>query len=142
VSDLDFTTAFEFQGFVVPGIRTRRATTTVELADGQSFAVAGLLRDNTRSISTKVPFLGDIPILGALFQSKAYQKEESELIIIITPHLVKPLDMQKQTLPTDYYVEPNDLEFYMFGMLEGKSKDKTTSISGELDGDFGHSLPE
>jgi pilus assembly protein CpaC len=142
VSDLDFTNAVEFQGFVVPGLRTRRVTTTIELGDGQSFAIAGLLRENMRSISSKIPLLGDIPILGALFQSKRFQKEESELIIIVTPHLVKPLDIENQPLPTDYYVEPDDLEFYLFGMLEGRAKNSTTSMSGELDGEFGHSLPE
>jgi pilus assembly protein CpaC len=142
VSDLDFTTAVEFQGFVIPGLRTRRLTTTIELGDGQSFAIAGLLRENMRSISTKTPLLGDIPILGALFQSKAFQKEESELIIIVTPHLVKPLNLEDQPLPTDYYVEPNDLEFYLFGMLEGRAKKKASSMSGELDGEFGHSMPE
>jgi pilus assembly protein CpaC len=142
VSDLDFTTAVEFQGFVVPGLRTRRATTNIELADGQSFAIAGLLRESMRSISTKVPLLGDIPILGALFQSKSFQKEETELIIIVTPHLVKPLDLEEHPLPTDYYVEPNDIEFYLFGMLEGRAKNTTSSMSGKLDGEFGHSLPE
>jgi pilus assembly protein CpaC len=142
VSDLDFTTAVEFQGFVVPGLRTRRASTTIELADGQSFAIAGLLRESMRSISSKFPLLGDIPILGALFQSKSFQKEETELMIIVTPHLVKPLDVENQPMPTDYYIEPNDLEFYLFGMLQGRAKDTTSSMSGELDGEFGHSMPE
>ena len=142
VSDLDFTRAVQFQGFVVPGLRTRRVSTTIELADGQSFAIAGLLSENIRSISSKFPILGDIPILGALFQSKSFQKEETELIIIVTPHLVKPLDLENQPLPTDYYVEPNDLEFYLFGMLEGRPKDTTSTMSGELDGEFGHSMPD
>ena len=80
--------------------------------------------------------------MGALFQSKSFQKEESELIIIVTPHLVKPLDLESQPLPTDFYVEPNDVEFYVFGMVEGSAKDSTPAVSGELDGDFGHSIPE
>ena len=112
VSELDFTTAVLLEGFVVPGIRTRRTSTTIELADGQSFAIAGLLRDSVRSVVQKYPLLGEIPILGALFQSKQFQKEESELIIIVTPHLVKPLDVANQSLPTDFYSDPNDAEFF------------------------------
>jgi pilus assembly protein CpaC len=140
VSDLDFTTAITLQGFVIPGLRTRRTSTTVELGDGQSFAIAGLLRDNVRTVVSKYPVLGDIPILGALFQSKSFQKEETELVIIVTPHLVKPLDMAKQTLPTDFYVEPNDVEFYMMGKLEGSGSPKAKK--GSMDGDFGHSMPK
>jgi pilus assembly protein CpaC len=142
VSDLDFSTAVQFQGFIVPGLRVRRATTTIELGDSQSFAIAGLLRNNVRTIVNKFPLLGDIPILGVLFQSKEFQKEETELIIIVTPHLVKPLDIEKQPLPTDFYVEPNDVEFYLFGMLEGRAKGSTATASGNIDGEFGHSIPE
>jgi pilus assembly protein CpaC len=118
VSELDFTNALRTQGFTIPAITTRRATTTIELADGQSFAIGGLMRDNVRESVKKVPFLGEIPILGALFRSSSFQKNESELLIIVTPHLVKPLDMTAQTLPTDYYVEPNDFEFYLMGFPE------------------------
>src|SRR5688572_7748147 len=100
VSELDFQNALRTQGFVVPAITTRRATTTVELADGQSFAIGGLLRDNVRESVKKVPFLGEVPILGALFRSSSFQKNETELVIIVTPHLVRPLDMAAQTLPT------------------------------------------
>ena len=142
VSDIDLSTAIQLSGFVIPGLRTRRASTTIELGDGQSFAIAGLLRESVRTITSKFPLLGSIPILGVLFQSKLFQKEESELIIIVTPHLVKPLDLENQPLPTDFYVEPNDLEFYMFGMVEGSAKDSTPAVSGELDGEFGHSIPE
>ncbi|MBI5589804.1 MAG: type II and III secretion system protein family protein [Deltaproteobacteria bacterium] len=142
VSEIDFTTAITLQGFVIPGLRTRRTATTVELGDGQSFAIAGLLRDNMRSISSKWPLLGELPILGALFQSKSFQKEETELIIIVTPHLVKPLNVAKQTLPTDFYVEPNDAEFYVLGRLEGDATKGAKSSNGNMDGDFGHSMPK
>lgn len=118
VSELDFANAIRTQGFTVPAITTRRASTTVELADGQSFAIGGLMRDNVRETVRKVPFLGEIPILGALFRSSSFQKNETELLIIVTPHLVKPLDLTAQTLPTDYYVEPNDFEFYLMGFPE------------------------
>jgi pilus assembly protein CpaC len=142
VSELDFTTAVLIEGFAVPGITTRRASTTVELGDCQSFAIAGLLKETVRDIVAKFPVLGDIPILGALFRSRSFQKNETELIIIVTPHLVKPLDLAKQTLPTDFYVEPNDFELYLEGRLEGRPKGLTTQGSGVLDGDFGHTIPE
>ena len=140
VSELDFTTAVQFSGFVVPGITTRRASTTIELADGQSFAIAGLLRDSIKSQVSKFPLLGDIPILGALFRSQSFLKNKTELIIIVTPHLVKPLNMAKQTVPTDYYIEPNDAEFYLEGRMEGRGNGQP-SVSGKLDGAFGHSMP-
>jgi pilus assembly protein CpaC len=141
VSELDFSTAVQFSGFVVPGITARRASTTIELADGQSFAIAGLLRDTVKEQLSKFPLLGDIPILGALFRSTSFLKNESELIIIVTPHLVKPLNMAKQTLPTDFYIEPNDAEFYLEGRLEGRENEQP-AVRGKLDGDFGHTMPE
>src|SRR5919108_1800151 len=153
VSDLDFSTAIVLQGFVVPGLTTRRASTVIELANGQSFAIAGLLRENVREVVARFPFLGDIPILGVLFRSTSFQKNESELIIIVTPHLVKPLDVAKQTLPTDQYIEPNDFEWYLLGSLDGQgpaqplrrerrqSKDVPLALpkkTGGLEGEFGY----
>ena len=141
VSDLDFSNALTASGFVVPSITTRRVSTVIELADGQSFAIAGLLKDDVREIVSKFPLLGDVPILGALFRSSTFRKNETELIVIVTPHLVKPLDMAKQTLPTDAYVEPDDFEFYLLGRLEGKGKVHPVKGSG-LEGQFGHIVPK
>ena len=120
VSELDFSTAFSSADYVIPGLNTRGAETVVELADGQSFAIAGLLRDTARDTMSKFPLLGDIPILGALFRSRSFQRNETELVIIATPRLVKPLDPAKQTLPTDFYHEPSDAEFYVLGLMEGQ----------------------
>ena len=141
VSELDFSTAVQFSGYVVPGLNTRGAETVVELADGQSFAIAGLLRDTARDTMSKYPLLGDIPILGTLFRSRSFQKNETELIIIATPRLVKPLDTARQTLPTDFYHEPNDAEFYVLGLMEGQSGGRSGGIQGDLDGEFGHAMP-
>ncbi len=92
VSTIDFANGVRFDGFIIPALRSRRAKTSVELRDGQSFALAGLLDNNeTRSLS-KVPVLGDIPILGALFKSKSFQKNETELMFIVTAVLVKPVN--------------------------------------------------
>jgi pilus assembly protein CpaC len=142
VSELDFSNAIQFSGFVVPGLSVRKAETVVELGDGQSFAIAGLLRETVRDAIEKFPLLGDIPVLGALFRSREFQKGESELIIIATPRLVKPLDLQKQPLPTDFYVEPNDREFYILGLMEGQEGGRSGSMKGELDGEFGHAMPK
>jgi len=155
VSELDFSNALRTQGIIVPAITTRRASTTIELADGQSFAIGGLLRDNVRESVKKVPFLGEIPILGALFRSSTFQKNESELVIIVTPHLVKPLDMNAQTLPTDYFVEPNDFEYYLMGFPEksgygGKAGQRSPaaevlsnriSMGSAMEGRVGHMMP-
>ncbi len=139
VSDLDFSVAVRLQGFVVPGLRTRRTSTTVELGDGQSFAIAGLLKENVRTVVSKFPILGDIPVLGALFRSTAFQKEETELVIIVTPHLVKPLDRNKMVLPTDFYVEPDEAELYLLGRTVGAGEPKRRKAA--LEGDFGHAMP-
>jgi pilus assembly protein CpaC len=156
VSELDFSNALRIQGFTIPAITTRRASTVIELADGQSFAIGGLLRDNLRESVKKFPVLGDIPILGALFRSSSFQKNETELVIIVTPHLVKPLDMTAQPLPTDYYVEPNDFEFFLMGHAEqggfgGRpnlmSPAAETAVqrgmarSAPMDGTVGHMVP-
>lgn len=148
VSQLDFTRAVTISGFVVPAITTRRASTVVELADGQSFAIAGLISEELRENIAKFPVLGDIPILGALFRSSSFQKNETELVIVVTPHLVKPLDIAKQTLPTDQFIEPDEFEFYLLGNLEGKEKIKPAAYSGDprkgygLEGNFGHIVPK
>ena len=150
VSDLDFSNAISIQGFLIPSITTRRASTVVELGDGQSFAIAGLLRDTVREQISKFPMLGDIPILGALFRSSSFQKNETELIIIVTPHLVKPLEVAKQSLPTDFYLEPSDFDFYLMGktgtdmrrQAEGRMKRLSRDEMGSrFEGEFGHILP-
>ena len=141
VSELDFSTAVRIEGFLVPGLTSRRAETTVDLADGQSFAIAGLLSERVRDSYSRYPKLGDIPVLGALFQSRNFQKQESELVIIVTPHLVKPVDMENQTLPTDFYIEPNDWDIYLGGHMEGQAPDTSAMVRGEMDGDFGHAIP-
>ncbi len=89
----------------------------------------------------KFPLLGDIPILGALFRSTSFQKNETELVIIVTPHLVKPLDMEHQPLPTDWFVEPDEFEFYLRGKLAGKPWKHGPVRGGGLEGDFGHMVP-
>ena len=97
VSTIDFSNGVKFDGFLIPALRTRRAKTAVELRDGQSFALAGLLDNSETKSLSQVPVLGEIPILGALFKSKSFQKNETELMFIVTAQLVKP--MNRDDLP-------------------------------------------
>ncbi|MBW1987806.1 MAG: type II and III secretion system protein family protein, partial [Deltaproteobacteria bacterium] len=123
----------EIFGYLVPGLRVRRTDTHIELEDGQTFAIAGLLSENSRNISRKFPILGDIPILGTLFRSSSFQKNESELVVLVTPHLVKPMPTKEVRLPTDSYIEPDDLEFYLLGAIEGRKKPPSPHPSPQND---------
>jgi pilus assembly protein CpaC len=142
VSELDFTTApVIISGFQVPGLRVRRTATHVEVKDGQTFAIAGLLSDTHRNVINKFPLLGDIPILGTLFRSSSYQKNETELVVLVTPRLVKPLTTTAARLPTDKYIDPDDFEAYLLGALEGRNKQKPSNPPPaplNLPAGFGH----
>jgi pilus assembly protein CpaC len=115
VSEISDAGSVRLNGFVVPAMVTRRAETTVELGSGQSFMLAGLLSNRNSNSIERTPFLGDLPILGALFRSAGYRRSETELVIIVTPYLVRPISGQL-ALPTDGYRNPTDPEL----MLEGK----------------------
>ena len=104
--------------FTIPSLTERSATGVVELGDGQTMGLAGLLSDTIASQVTKFPGLGSIPILGALFRSQNYQKGETELVILVTPRLARPLPPGKVRLPTDAYVDPTDVDFFFRGRLE------------------------
>lgn len=108
----------------LPSITTRRAGTTVELADGQSFAIAGLMQSDVANVINQIPLLGSIPVLGALFRSTDFQRNETELVIVVTARLVKPTTADKLDLPTDVFVPPGDIDQYLLGRLEGFPKDR------------------
>lgn len=103
---------------VLPSITTRRVQTTVQLMDGQSLAIAGLIKNNVTETIKRVPLLGDIPILGALFRSSEFQSDRTELMFVITPRLIKPVDVA-QALPTDSFIPPSRSQFLLGGKLEG-----------------------
>jgi pilus assembly protein CpaC len=103
---------------VLPSISTRRASTTVQLKDGQSFAIGGLIKSHVTETMNRFPLLGEIPILGMLFRSSEFQNERTELLFVITPRLVKPLPPD-YALPTDAFVPPDRSEFFLEGKLEG-----------------------
>ncbi|MFQ5534733.1 MAG: type II and III secretion system protein family protein [Sphingomonadales bacterium] len=110
VSQLTSAGSISIAGFSIPALTTRRAETTVELGSGQSFAIAGLLQNNVIRNLNKLPGLGDLPILGALFRSDSFQREETELVIIVTPYIVRPVSAPRMALPNDGLDMPSDVE--------------------------------
>jgi pilus assembly protein CpaC len=110
VSQLSTTGAVQIAGFTIPALSTRRAETTVELGSGQSFAIGGLLQNNINDTLRKVPGLGELPVLGPLFRSDQFQRNESELVILVTPYLVRPVSDRRLASPRDGYVPPNDAD--------------------------------
>lgn len=129
VSELSQAGSITVNGISVPGLTTRRAETTVELGSGQSFMIAGLLRNTTGQDITKVPVLGDLPILGALFRSDSFRRNETELVIIVTPYLVSPMETKDVRLPTDGYKAPTDLERWLLGKTFTQSSPPATSTA-------------
>lgn len=107
VSSIDRQASIQLNGVVIPGLQTRRASTTLELRDGESFAIAGLLQQDFASTVKQVPLLGNIPIIGALFRSTEFQKGETELLIVVTPRLVRPIRPDQVRLPTDRVADPD-----------------------------------
>jgi pilus assembly protein CpaC len=134
-----------------PVLSTRKLNTTVRLRDGQTLVLAGLLQDDLREIVSKVPMLGDIPILGTLFRSSSYQQRKTDLLIAVTPHIVKPVREDEISFPGEFLKPPNRQEFYLEGRLEGRRTADDPSIlsqhrfvsetaidGGGMEGSFGH----
>ncbi len=121
ISDRDDANAAEIGGTLVPSLDTRNFNTQVELRESQTLAVAGLIRNRLRGNSARVPFLGEIPLVGRLFKSDSVEYEETELVVLVTPHLVSPLDAwERPALPTATVYEPTDAEFFLLGRIEGR----------------------
>lgn len=142
VSELDFTNAVQANGLTMPSLKKREARTTIELRDGQSFAIAGLLQANNQGDISQLPWLGSVPVLGALFRSTSYQQNETDLVIIVTPHLVKPAAPGQQLAsPLDSRLPGNDVDVFLNGQLERKKKfvDYVNS-GGDVQGPYGHMI--
>lgn len=138
--------------YIIPPITRRSASSTLEMADGQTIGIAGLISENVRDVVNEMPGFSDIPILGQMFNSQEYISGETELVILVTPRLAKPVDRNRVTLPTDSFVEPNDFEYYLLGRgayiapaNTAKPSDNTEQeyvdhTKGGTEGTFGHSL--
>ena len=125
VSALSDVGALVISGFVVPALTTRRAEATLELNSGQSFAMAGLLQNIDSAVSSRIPGLGDLPVIGPLFRSVRYKNNETDLVILVTASLVEPMSVAKAPpLPGATYTVPDDWELYLEGRLEGKAPAK------------------
>jgi pilus assembly protein CpaC len=136
VSDRNTTSSF-----VIPSLTKRSADVNVELKDGQTIGIAGLINQSLREVVTKFPGLGELPVLGALFRSQSFINNESELVIMVTPRLAKPLSPGDIRLPTDKFVEPSDTDFYLLGRTEGRAKPEQPHPEGSgMSADYGHQI--
>jgi pilus assembly protein CpaC len=140
VSELDFSNAVTIQGTIVPALTRRDARTTVELRDGQSFAIAGLLQTRNRQDVSQLPWIGSVPVLGTLFSSKSYQQQETDLVIIVTPHLVAPAAPGQQLAsPLDSRLPANDVDFFLNGQMDVRKRyDDYVNSGGDVKGPYGH----
>lgn len=136
VSELDPQNSIVINGFSIPGLTTRRARTTVDLKNGQSFSIAGMLQRKFIDDIDQMPGVGDIPVLGALARSASYRREDTELAIIITAYFVEPSTLAELSVPTDSMILPHDLEIFLLGQMEGaewihgaKSNNRVTDAS-------------
>lgn len=147
----DITNTITTAAGLQPVLSTRRMESTVQLRDGQTLAMAGLLKENMSNVVDKVPLLGDIPILGTLFRSSGFREDKTDLLVAITPHLVKPVREGEISFPGEFIKKPNRFEFYLEGKLEGRRSANDPSVisehsfaasplasGGGLEGQFGH----
>lgn len=115
VSAIDPQASLKIGDIIIPGLRTRRVSTTLELRDGESFAIAGLISKEFETTVEQIPVLGSIPIIGSLFRSSSFKKGETELLIVVTPHLVAPLRPEQVRLPTDRVIDPRESDTFLLG---------------------------
>jgi pilus assembly protein CpaC len=138
VSAIDTSVSLQANGFSLNAFKRRETSTTVEMRDGESFAIAGLLQDDFRNLKGQVPWLGDIPILGTLFRSSDYERNQSELVIIVTPHLVSPTRGEALALPTDRVKLPSEKDFFLFGKVTGKKGAAGEVARQDFSGSYGY----
>lgn len=147
VSSIDPSASITVNGLVIPGLQTRRANTVLELRDGESFALAGLIRRDFQTTVRQVPLLGSIPIIGALFRSSGFQKGETELVIVVTPRIVQPVKADQIQLPTDRVQNPHELDLFLMGRTDkavginpldpdAPPPEGTTSTTNKKGGDY------
>lgn len=139
VSSLDPSNGFTSNGFTVDAFRRRETSTTVEMRDGESFAIAGLLSDDFVDLNGQVPWVGDIPVLGSLFRSAEYSRKQTELVIIVTPHLVTPTRGEVLALPTDRVQPPTEKDLFLFGRVAADGAPRTGGAGEVAKQDFGGS---
>jgi len=134
VSAIDPTNGISIgEGFDIAAFTRRETSTTVEMRDGESFAIAGLLTDDFTDNTSQLPWIGDVPVLGALFRSADYQRSQTELVIIVTAHLVTPTRGEALAVPTDRIKPPTEKDLFLFGRVQdGTRKAPTKGAAGEV----------
>ncbi len=138
LSEPDLSNAVTVSGISVPGFITRRVETVVELGSGQTFAIGGLLSERVRGITRKIPALGEVPVLGPLFSSVEFQRDQTELVVLVTPELIDPISPDQVTyIPGQEHVDPNDFELYLLGKLDGAADNGMPRLQPRLN----HSWP-
>ena len=138
VSTIDPSVSTTLGNINIPGLKVRRTNTTVELRDGQSFAIAGLIQDDLTNQIRAIPGLGSVPIIGALARSENFNRRQTELVVVITARLVKPVSQKQLAAPTDYILPPSEYAFFMLGKTENV---RPAGASGGIDGTFGYVQP-
>lgn len=146
VSAIDPSNGITFGNFTIDAFSRRETSTTVEMRDGESFAIAGLLSDDFTDLNGQVPWIGDVPVLGSLFRSAQYQRSQTELVIIVTPHLVTPTRGEALALPTDRVQPPTERDLFLFGRV---AADEAPQAGGagevarqDFSGSYGYVLDE
>ncbi|TIW87017.1 MAG: secretin, partial [Mesorhizobium sp.] len=130
VSSIDASASYNIGNISVPGFIVRRAKTSVDLKNGQSFMIAGLLQSQNDIITSRIPGLGKMPVLGSLFSSKSYQRRETDLVIIVTPYLVKPVDPSKKMAePTDGTQPASNVDYFLNNTEEVKAPDTNRALA-------------
>lgn len=143
VSELDYSNAVTISGTTIPSLTKREARTTIELRDGQSFAIAGLLQSSNIGNLSQLPWIGSVPVLGTLFRSSKYQQNETDLVVIVTPHIVRPAAPgERLASPLDGRLPGNDIDTFVMGQFE-RSRDFAdfNTASGAIQGPYGHIIP-
>ncbi|UWQ31853.1 type II and III secretion system protein family protein [Leisingera sp. M527] len=141
VSAIDPSNALELSGLTIDAFTRRETSTTVEMRDGESFAIAGLIRDEFLDNSSQLPWLGDVPVLGALFRSADYQREQTELVIIVSAHLVTPTRGEALTLPTDRVAPPSEKDLFLFGRTSRTKNGPAAEVAKQdFNGSYGYVL--
>ncbi|WP_293572685.1 type II and III secretion system protein family protein [Phaeobacter sp.] len=141
VSAIDPTNSIELNGLNIAAFSRRESVTTVEMRDGESFAIAGLIRDEFRDNSSQLPWIGDVPVLGSLFRSANYQRAQTELVIIVSAHLVTPTRGEALSLPTDRIRPPSESDLFLFGRVANEQKGPAGEVAKQdFNGSYGYVL--
>ncbi len=135
VSDLDYSNAVRSSGFLIPALTKRTVSTTVELSEGQTFAIAGLLNNRVQASKDMIPILGELPGIGSLFRSVQYSRQQTELIVLVTPHLVEPMNPEHvPPVPGEVWRHPTEADLFWNADLGGPAEESAEKLTQSTPG--------